>query len=290
MDGGELGLFSKLYYRELIARFGHHLALNWNLGEENTQPIPAVIATAEFIDHLDPYNHPMVIHTYPSKDERYAQLTGGRSILAGASLQLSDRHFRDVHDRVLKWRTQSKEAGRPWVIAVDEPGDAKWALLTDEENPSHDSARVNALWGTLMAGGYGVEWYFGYASPNSDLTCQDFRSRDLFWNQNKAALEFFNQIPFWRMDPSDDLTSDNRSWCLAEKNQTYVVYLPPQQRTTSVNLGNTGYRYTLRWYNPRKGRFWKDGKIIEVSGKGMEPLGDPPADIEEDWVVLLERQ
>ena len=36
MDGGALGRERKLYYRELIARFGHHLALNWNLGEENT--------------------------------------------------------------------------------------------------------------------------------------------------------------------------------------------------------------------------------------------------------------
>ena len=32
-----LGRNGKLYCRELIARFGHNLALNWNLGEENTQ-------------------------------------------------------------------------------------------------------------------------------------------------------------------------------------------------------------------------------------------------------------
>ena len=32
-----LGPERKLYCRELIARFGHNLALNWNLGEENTQ-------------------------------------------------------------------------------------------------------------------------------------------------------------------------------------------------------------------------------------------------------------
>ena len=37
LDGGELGLERKLYCRELIARFGYELALNWNLGEENTQ-------------------------------------------------------------------------------------------------------------------------------------------------------------------------------------------------------------------------------------------------------------
>lgn len=34
LDGGSLGPERKVYLRELIARFGHHLALNWNLGEE----------------------------------------------------------------------------------------------------------------------------------------------------------------------------------------------------------------------------------------------------------------
>jgi len=34
LDDGELGTERMLYYRELIARFGHHLALQWNLCEE----------------------------------------------------------------------------------------------------------------------------------------------------------------------------------------------------------------------------------------------------------------
>jgi len=36
LNGGALGLERKLYYRELVARFAHHLAVTWNLGEENT--------------------------------------------------------------------------------------------------------------------------------------------------------------------------------------------------------------------------------------------------------------
>ena len=37
LDGGQLGPERKLYCRELIARFAHELAINWNIGEENTQ-------------------------------------------------------------------------------------------------------------------------------------------------------------------------------------------------------------------------------------------------------------
>ena len=36
LDGGALGDERRLYFREIIARFGHHLALTWNMGEENT--------------------------------------------------------------------------------------------------------------------------------------------------------------------------------------------------------------------------------------------------------------
>ena len=34
-DDGELGRERMLFYREMIARFGHHLAVFWNIGEEN---------------------------------------------------------------------------------------------------------------------------------------------------------------------------------------------------------------------------------------------------------------
>jgi len=53
-------------------------------------------------------------------------------------------------------------AGKPWVVACDEPGDAMHSLLTDAEDPFHDDARKNALWGNLMAGGAGVDRYAGF--------------------------------------------------------------------------------------------------------------------------------
>jgi hypothetical protein len=34
LDGGTLGVERKLFYRELVARYGHHLALQWNVREE----------------------------------------------------------------------------------------------------------------------------------------------------------------------------------------------------------------------------------------------------------------
>lgn len=288
MDGGDFGIEGKLYYRELIARFGHHLALNWNLGEENDQPIENVIEVAEYIKTLDPYQHHRVVHTFPNKDDRYQELIGNQSVLTGASLQLRDPEFSDVHDRVLKWKRKSDSTGVKWALAVDEPGKADIALLPDDEDPSHDLPRERALWGTLMAGGYGVEWFFGYASPNSDLTCENFRSRDLFWGQNRHALHFFKEfLPFWEMEPADDLTTDKSSYCFAKKYEVYCIYLPSGLETTSINLGDPGRAFSIKWYDPRNGGELLDGSIKSVDKDGEVAIGYPPSDKEKDWVVLI---
>ena len=55
--GGGPGLnpARKLYLRELIARFAHHHALIWNLGEENNTPDADRKSIAGYIRSLDPY-------------------------------------------------------------------------------------------------------------------------------------------------------------------------------------------------------------------------------------------
>jgi len=288
MDKGVFGTEGKLYYRELIARFGHHLSMNWNLGEENDQPTEEVLKGANYIEKLDPYHHHLVMHTFPNKDDRYEDFIGDKSPLTGASLQLSDPEFTDVHPRVLKWREKSNATGKKWALSVDEPGKANIALLPDEEDKEHNLARSRALWGTLMAGGFGVEWYFGYDSPHSDLTCEDFRSRDLFWDQNRYALNFFqNHIPFWKMQTADELTTDDISYCLAKKDAEYAIYLPMELETTSIDFGDSGKTFSVKWYNPRNGGDLVDGTVQSVEAKGEVSIGLPPSDKKLDWVIYL---
>ena len=63
LDNGDLGVQRRLYYRELMARFAHHLALNWNLGEEiNDATTTQKRAWARFFADNDPYKHHIVIH------------------------------------------------------------------------------------------------------------------------------------------------------------------------------------------------------------------------------------
>ena len=198
MDGGSLGNEQRLYYRELIARFSHHPRLNWNIGEENDLPRELQREIAAYIRATSPYKKQhIVMHTFPPEDYFYADLIGDQSVLTGASIQGQRPDFRDVYTRITRWYHESEEAGKPWAVAVDEAGSGAWGLVTDAENPTHDEARVRVIWGSLLGGGFGVEWYFGYQSPHNDLEANDYRSRDQFWEQNAIARRFFEEhVPF----------------------------------------------------------------------------------------------
>lgn len=168
LDHGAVGVYIKLYYREMIARFGHHLAMNWNIGEEfgdwmKNKPTPPYstaqrLVAAGYFDQHDPYQHHIVIHN----GESFEDLLGPESKYTGVSVQTWHEDFRSVHEQALKWINASKEAGKQWAVAVDEPGHHKEGLVPDEVDPEHNDARINGLWGAFMAGAWGTEWYFGY--------------------------------------------------------------------------------------------------------------------------------
>lgn len=70
-DGGSLGVERKLYYRELIARFGHHNAVQFNLGEENDYGTTKRERFAAHLKALDPYDHPVTTHTHGNSDDGF---------------------------------------------------------------------------------------------------------------------------------------------------------------------------------------------------------------------------
>lgn len=291
LDGGKLGIERKLYIKELVARYAHNLALNWNIGEENTQSPDEVRAMAEFIKKMDPYDHPIVIHTFPDwQDKVYPNLIGDRSVLTGASLQ---NPWNAVHWRTLQWVTESKKAGRPWVVTNDEQGPAGLGVPPDPGYEKFEEASVpydlhdirrETLWGNLMAGGGGVEYYFGYKLPQNDLQCEDFRSRDRSWEYCRVALDFFqdNSIPFWEMEPADAAVGNPEGksgapWCLAKPGECYVIFLPEGEQVIRLTTkGDTG-SYTGRWFDPKKGT-WLDAPL-SLSGKTIARPKPFPGDL-----------
>lgn len=317
LDGGKLGIERRLYCRELIARFGHALALNWNIGEENTQSTDEVRDMVKFIHDTDPYQHPIVLHTFPPEQEQvYRPLLGDKSLLTGVSLQNS---WKAAHQKTLQWRRESAAAGRPWVVANDEQNPASLGVPPDpgykghdgiaaEKNPKgpagegytaskpytlHDIRKLT-LWGNLMAGGAGVEYYFGYQLPENDLTAQDFRSRDRSWDYCRIALNFFRdeKIPFAEMNSANALignTKDsNDKYCFAKPGELYLVYLP-NGGTTELDLTAAKGAFTIKWFNPRTGSALVNGSVKSVEAGKPVALGNPPSDATEDWLAIIRR-
>jgi len=286
LDDGELGTTRKLYYRELVARFGHHLVVVWNLGEENTNTPEQQKQFAQYIDELDAYGHPVVVHTFPGKYEAvYGPLLGYRHF-HGPSLQMGDAE--KTHEETVRWVRRSAEAGHKWFVSLDEIGPANTGVKPDADDPGHDDVRKHALWGNLMGGGAGCEWYFGYNYAHNDLNCEDWRSRQRMWDQTRWALEFFRcNLPFEQMRPADELLSTPGAYCLAAEGEIYAVYLP-DGGTTDLKLADG--RYRVRWYNPRAGGELADGTVLAVTAPGPRSLGQAPSDRDQDWAVLVVRE
>lgn len=274
MDEHQNGRERKLYYRELIARFGHHLALNWNITEETTLDTEVTKSIAAYINNIDPYKHSIVLHTFPEQqDKRYTELLGSKSYLTGASIQKDQDK---IHESVKKWITYSKNAQKPWVVANDEQGSAGQGIRVPPFK-----IRKDVLWATLMAGGAGVEYYYGYTDNDGDIHNQNHRLRGNLYQEGRIALDFFNKhFQKYLIDAKSDdaLTSIQNDYVLANHNKAYAIYLP-NGGTTNITLPQNNV-WKLQWYNPRNGELTK-----KIKQKNCTQITAP--DNNNDWVALL---
>ncbi len=294
LDIGELGVQRKLYYRELIARFSHHLAVTWNLGEENGpvhwspkgQSDADRKAMASYIKKIDPYKNFVALHTHSIQQEQkqYLDPLLGFKDLDGPSMQI--HHPNEVHEVTKYWISRSRKSKKQWVVCQDEIGPADTGAKPDKDDPEHNEIRSKVLWANLMAEGAGVEWYFGYKYAHNDLNCEDWRSRDKLWEQTKHAIDFFQEyLPFHQMEAADDLTDTPDDYVFVQNGNIYAIYLP-EVTETNLNLYGNTKKFTVQWYNPRTGKNLKTGTIKTLEGGKTVSIGQPP-ETKGDWVALI---
>ncbi|WP_210527179.1 malectin domain-containing carbohydrate-binding protein [Rubellimicrobium arenae] len=286
--GSSLSVERLIYMREMIARFGHANGLQWNLGEENSNSARQRADMAEWAKAVDPYDHLVVAHSWPSEVDQVYRPLLGEEAFDGTSLQASAGH---VRARIAEYLARSAAAGDPWVLGWDEDSSGNSIIPAYSNNPDSTNERTlrEALWGTLTAGGSGVSWYVKGASGHSyDQNMDTFDGFRSIWTWTAAATDFFNdQIPFWRMAEHDELTQARGDFVMADPGETYVVYLP-YGAADDVRLDLTagaGTSFDVFWYNPRTGgRLLADG---QVDGGALRPIDGPPSDAGKDWVLLL---
>lgn len=298
LDIGQTDVQRKLYYRELVARFSHHLAITWNLGEENGPADFSPIGqtdkqrkdAAAYLKRINPYNDQVVIHTHSSDHDRNKIITPllGDDGMDGLSIQAGNLF--ETHFQTLKWQKLSADSGKTWVVCVDEIGPASTGVKPDSVDPDHNDVRKYVLWSNLMAGGGGVEWYFGYNFTDNDLGCENWRSREIMWDQTRYAIDFFQKhLPYWKMKSKDDITPDKKDYCFVLEGEIYAIYIPEGGR---AELDLSGYKgdYNIHWFNPSKGGELESGTKTLVSAGQKVDIGLPPADTDKDWVAVVVRK
>jgi len=298
LDNGDTGRLRKLYFNELIARFGHHPALVWNLGEENG-PAPWAPegqndeqrkAMTSYLKANDPYNHPVLLHTHsynPLREDILNDIVGFKG-LDGLSLQVNIRE--EAGAVVNRWREAASKAGNEWLITMDEIGEWHTATLPDSLDPEHNTIRHYALYGTLMSGAAGVEWYFGAKYPHNDLSSEDWRKRNRLWEITAYAHHFFDTyLPYWEMSPEHTLVNNAEAYCLRKEDEIYAIYLP-DSKSYMLDLGETNSSFEVEWFDPLKGGDLQSGSITKVEGGNKVKLGNPPSKSNnQDWLVLLRK-
>lgn len=297
LDGGNTEFERSLYYAELISRFGHHPALVWNLGEENGpaswdpqgQNDQQRKAMAQFFADNDPYDHTVLLHSHAAASDIEKIFTPllGFEPLDGISLQVHG--VEDASSTTKQWHKLSQEAGHQWLLSLDELGTWYTGALPDDIDPDHDEIRRHVLWGHLLAGGAGVEWYFGGKYHSNDVTAEDWRTRHNLWKQTRIATSFFEEhIQYWRLLPCDGIVSRADTYCGAVEDETYVFYMPGRG-STMVYLDDDAGKYAVSWLDPKAGGDLQKGSVEIMQGGGDSFVGFPPNTNTQDWVVLLEK-
>ena len=288
LNDGEMGTERALFMREMVARFGHHNGIIWNLGEETTNTAAQTRDHAQALKQLDPYDHPVALHTYSTQHERYDDFLGEDTL----DVLAFQTNRADKLPDMDKYVDGSAKKGKALAAFLDEPGtstvgaaaegDPKW-----QEN--HDELR-ETLWTFYMDGGSGVEWYFGYRTGGGqagDLNVEDFSTREGLFHDAAHARAFFEDLPLGRMKDADGLTSGTKGAdeVLAEIGKTYAIFLPNGGGATLDLSGQKG-AFDVTWFDPLSGKT-RDGGT--VAGGDKVSIGEAPYDEGREWAVTVEK-
>ncbi len=281
LDDAMLGVERKLFDREMVACFGHHNALQWNLSEEydlapDLGP-DRVKEFAQYLQDIDPYDHPITVHNKGRDPEPSWLPFLGDARFSTTSFQ-TYQNTAKWGGHVEKWRRLTEAAGRPLPINMDE------FLEANRENMAQ--IRRDVLWPTYLSGG-SLEIIM-----ESKLQTEDFRSLEELWSWTRIARTFVEQnLPFWEMQPDDpSIVQAGDEYggpqCFSKQGEVYALYYPVARQTGYLTLGQAKGRFKQRWFNPRTGEFV--GLPTQFAAKRLHEIGPPPVEPERDWALLID--
>lgn len=265
-----------LYFREMVARFGHHPGLIWNIGEEANEIYSdqQQIAHAQHLRQLDPYDHPITVHRtapWPFLDTPYFDLTSIQS--GGGANDFSTTPLPDYNRVVINHREESVRTCRALPVMIDET-----PRVTRVDGASQFKMRSQVLYPIFLGGGnYELHYRDAYGQDGT-VTIEQLAP---MLEDMRRARQFVEDMPFNEMSPCNGLISGQGRACFGKHGDVYAVYLP-NGGSVSINLAGVGGNFNVAWFNPRTGSSSNAGS---VAGNGMRTLTAPD---NQDWVVKLD--
>lgn len=277
-----LGRIRKLFFREMIARLGHHLAFQFDLGEENDFSIEQLKAQAAWLKMLDAYDHPIATHNR-GKDliPRWTALVGDHNFdMTAVQSGLGNQR---IYAFVKEWREKSAATYVPLVIS----GDEIHGTMTD-----YEKGRKEKMWPWYLSGGGGYEWYLKKPeNHNYDQEVDDYRITKTMPKHIGIAVNELIKLPLLEMAPHNDLLVDMpQGYCLAQPGKVYAIYDQGKGKDFQLDLRRAQGRFMLQWLNPREGGAWKNGSVKEVQGGKLAHLGQAPDTLDQDWCCIVSQK
>jgi hypothetical protein len=242
------------YFKYIVGRYGAMPNVTWNLALEYDEYRTDEWAEhyAEYVSDVDTFDHLLAVH----------QLQGdfpfpGNPHFDHTALQSFKSQF-TLNQLVLAARQQVIDAGRPIPIMMEE--------FCIEGHLGTQNV-LTGIW-AVMAGGAmykhaSLGWKWGVPYQEAE-----------HFDYVKAAHEFITQLPYWEMEPSNDLVSSG--FCLADPGSEYFVWAPDG---TSITLDlsdvSGGAFLHAEWFDPRLGTYTP---IDPVEGGGPVVFDPPTSD------------
>ncbi len=268
-------------------------------------------ATARFVKQHDPYGHLVTVHPVVSAGTRgrspndpfdppwrigeffgkddamdvLSQQTGqfGQGVTWDEQLQC---WIGDAPDLVVSLRADRRY--RKPVLNTENGYEYLRGQPTEKKQVHHTDKVRHSSWRIVCAGGYFAAGFNGTIGHNDIWNRIDAPNRYAFIVKDEGAAgqlamlyDFFAALPFWRMQPFEQVTGDAVS--LAEPGEVYVVYLPNGGKVC-VDLSAAPGPLSARWFDPRHGR---SIATPEVTGGGQVQFIAPDPN---DWVLHVEPQ
>jgi hypothetical protein len=259
-DSSWIGFDRSLYYREMIARFGHHNGLIWNISEEydeNYTP-DQVLEFAGMIRDLDPYDHPITVHHSRS-------LSFWEPFLGAPQLDLTSFQTDPTpqYAAAAEWVSRVEDSGRTIPISFDETGQLQIS--------QRDLAR-QIVWSVYL-GGANYEIF-----TQLEAGYKDFEGH---FDDMHRARRFLEGLSFTQMSPMPGLLPDGNGYALADPAEVYAFYLFGGGRQTRVDLSGESGSLEFSWFDPRTGETRPGGT---VQGGALRSFTVPSS---QDWILLL---